>query len=259
LASRAGKKAGERAVLDHLLRFTGMAAAVLEEGEAPDFILDVEGQRVGLEVTEYIRGRSSTGSALRQQHRFIQMVLRDAKLAFEAHSDMPLWVTVDAEPGRAAASLDALAKVLADRVADCLGGNEIPPRLGPFGMTMPASPLFHECEVPSDLEPIIGRLTVVELPNRSVARWKIRQSGDTRAYVDEIAALIASKDERYPAYLLHCSEAWLAIDAFGGDILQAITPSAEMVQHRYRTAFRRVYVVDRAEPRVLRLDTEPPR
>ena len=53
------------------------------------------------------------------------------------------------------------------------------------------------------------------------------------------------------------SEAWLAIDAFGGDILQAITPSAEMVQHRYRTAFRRVYVVDRAEPRVLRLDTEP--
>lgn len=244
-------------MLDHLLRLTGIPAAVLEEGEAPDFILDVEGQRVGLEVTEYVRGRSSTGSALRQQHRFIQMVLREAKLAFEAHSDMPLWVTVDAEPGRATASPDALAKVLADRVADCLGGNEIPPRLGPFGMTMPASPLFHECEVPSDLEPIIGRLTVVELPNRSVARWKIRQSGDTQAYVDEIAALIASKDERYPAYLLHCSEAWLAIDAFGGDILQAITPSAEMVQHRYRTAFRRVYVVDRAEPRVLRLDTEP--
>ena len=48
-------------MLDHLLQFTGMAAAVLEEGEAPDFILDVEGQRVGLEVTEYIRGRSSTG------------------------------------------------------------------------------------------------------------------------------------------------------------------------------------------------------
>src|SRR5260370_15956353 len=104
-------------------------------------------------------------------------------------------------------------------------------------MTIPASPLFHECEVPSDLEPIIGRLTVVELPNRSVARWKIRQSGDTSVYVDGIATLIASKDERYPTYLLRCSEAWLAIDAFVGDILRAITPNVQGVQGRHSTTF----------------------
>jgi hypothetical protein len=243
-------------VLDHLLHFARIDATVLEEGEAPDFILALDSRRVGIEVTEYLRGRSATGSALRQQHRFVQSVLAEAKLSFEARNALPLWVTVDAEPGKASLTRDELAGLLVEGIKACLDGAELPTRPGPFGIPMPNSPLLHECGIPAELRPIMSRLTLAELRKGSVSRWKIRQSGDTRAHPSEIADLIGSKDKRYHAYIARCAEVWLVIDAFGADILQAITPTADVVQNRYRTAFGRVYVVDRAEPWVLQLQTE---
>jgi hypothetical protein len=107
------QKDRERAVLNHLLAFGEIAATVVEGGEAPDFILDIDGRRVGVEVTDYLRGRSDVGSAQRQQHAFIRRVLSKAKSASERAGGPPLYVTVDWLPGRASDREDNLGTSLA--------------------------------------------------------------------------------------------------------------------------------------------------
>lgn len=245
-------------MLDLLLAVEHIDAMRVEEGEAPDFIVDVEGSSIGVEITEYVRGRSATGSPQRQQHRFIQDVLDEARRIVEARSAIPLWVTVDATLGRADVKPAVLAAQLAEVVLRCLGGEEIAPRPGPYGMPALVSPVFHECRVPAGLEAIVDRLTIVELPARSVTRWRIRQSGNTLAYIDELEEIVASKESLIRTYLDRTDEVWLAIDAFGGDILQAITLTTAVVEHPYRTTFARLYVVDRAERQVVALRTAPP-
>jgi hypothetical protein len=106
--------------------------------------------------------------------------------------------------------------------------------------------------------PIADRVTVVRLPRGSHTHWHIRQSGDTRARVQELEDLIASKDKDVQRYAPGLDEVWLAIDAFGGDILQAITPTSDIVNRCYTTQFNRVFLVDTTETSVHQLWTAKP-
>jgi hypothetical protein len=256
MASPAGspKKDREKAVLQHLLRCAEIEAQILEAGEAPDFILEIDGHRVGAEITQYVRGRSEQGSAERRQHRFIQPVLDEAKEAFAKRSSDALYVTVDPLSGTAEAARSTLAAGLSEAVRGCLDGGEIQTRPCECGIA-PSVPAFHECLVPEGLRQIMDRITVVELPAGSISSWRIRQSGDTRAYVAELEALISSKEPRVSSYLERSESVWLVIDAFGADILQAVTPSGDLVNHRYRTGFSKVFQVDTTETTVHQLWT----
>jgi len=103
--------------------------------------------------------------------------------------------------------------------------------------------------------PIADRITVVRLPRGSHTHWHIRQSGETTAHVRELEELISSKDQHLDRYGQGLEEVWLAIDAFGGDILQAITPTRVLVEHHYQTQFDRVFLVDTTETTVHQLWT----
>jgi hypothetical protein len=105
---------------------------------------------------------------------------------------------------------------------------------------------------------IADRITVVRLPKGSFTHWHIRQSGRTKASVQELEDLIASKDPDAARYAGGLDEAWLAIDAFGGDILQAVTPTRDIVERCYRTRFDRVFLVDTTETIVHQLWTAKP-
>lgn len=257
-APTGSKKHRERMVLDHLLAFGVIGGAVIHESETPDFVLDFEGRRIGVEVTQYIRGRSDTGSAQREQHAFIQRVLEHARSILQQQNREPLYVSIDALNGRTVSDVTQVATELAESVGRCLDGEHIPPRPLPFGLDLPQDPPFYECAVPPLMVPIANRITVVRLPKGSYTHWHIRQSGDTKAYVTELEALIASKERHLERYPPDCGEVWLVVDAFGGDILQAITPTREVVSHCYLTRFARVFLVDTTETTILQLWTERP-
>src|SRR6266851_3227985 len=110
------KKHRERMVLNHLLTFGEIGAAVIHDGETPDFVLDFDGRRIGVEVTQYIRGRSDTGSAQREQHAFIQRVLEHARLILQQQNREPLYVSVDALNGRTVSDVAQVATQLAESV-----------------------------------------------------------------------------------------------------------------------------------------------
>jgi len=128
----------------------------------------------------------------------------------------------------------------------------------PFGLDLLQGPSFYECAVPALMVPIADRITVVRLPKGSYTHWHIRQSGDTRAHLAELEALITSKERHLDRYPADCAEVWLVVDAFGGDILQAITPTREVVSHCYLTVFTRVFLVDTTETTVHQLWTAHP-
>ena len=245
-------------VLSHLLTFGELGTPVVHEGEAPDFVLDFGDHRVGLEVTQYLRGRSRSGSVERKQHAFIQRVLDEASALLQEEVADPIYVTVDALNGRTIPDVPRLARQLAESVRRCLDGESLPPRSFPFGVNLAGSPQFYECAVPDFMAPIAGRITVVRLPKGSYTHWHIRQSGSTKATVQELEELIASKERDATRYVSGTDEIWLAIDAFGGNILQAITPTRDIVERRYRTRFDRLFLVDTTETIVHQLWTATP-
>src|SRR5260370_33820202 len=251
-------KERERMVLNHLLTYGELAAPLVHEGEAPDFVLDFDARRTGVEVTQYVRGRSADGSAERNQHAFVQRVLDQARAILQHQVADPIYVTVDALSGRTAAGVSQVALQLAESVRRCLEGESIPPRPFPFGLNLATARQFYECAVPDLMVPIADRITVVRLPKGSYTHWHIRQSGDTTAKVRELEELIASKDEDLHRYEQSLDEVWLAIDAFGGDILQAITPTSELVGHCYQTHFDRVNDAATTETTVHQLWTAKP-
>lgn len=252
------KKEREQMVLNHLVTYGELGAPLVHEGEAPDFVLDLDARRIGVEVTQYVRGRSATGSAERKQHAFVQRVLDQARAILQEQVADPIYVTVDALSGRTAAGVSQVALQLAESVRRCLEGESIPPRPFPFGLNLGTAHQFYECAVPGLMVPIADRITVVRLPRGSYSHWHIRQSGDTRARVQELEDLIASKDKDVERYVPDLDEIWLAIDAFGGDILQAITPTSDIVSRCYTMQFDRVFLVDTTEPTVHQLWTAKP-
>jgi|GEM_PF-4336039 len=257
-AAQNAKRQRERMVLNHLLTFGELGTPLVHEGEAPDFVLDFADHRVGVEVTQYVRGRSSSGSAQRKQHAFIQRVLDEANALLRQQMVDPISVTADALDGRTVADAREVARQLAESVRRCINGESLPPRPSPFGLNLAGSPQFYECAVPDLMAPIADRITVVRLPRGSYTHWHIRQSGNTKASVQELQALIASKDPDTTTYAGRFDEIWLAIDAFGGDILQAITPTKDLVERLYRTRFDRVFLIDTTETTVHQLWTAKP-
>lgn len=246
-------------VLDHLLAYGEIQATVIHEGETPDFALDLAGRRIGVEVTQYVRGRSDTGSAERRQHAFIRRVLDEARTIFQQRRQDPIYVTVDPLGGRTVSDVSLVASQLAESLSHCLDGEFIPIRPSPFGLNVLQTPPFYECTVPALMAPIADRITVVRLPKGSYTQWHIRQSGDTRAFVAELQDLIAAKEGDIPRYEPTFDEVWLAIDAFGGDILQAITPTGELVEHCYLTQFSRVFLIDTTETTVHQMWSADPK
>ncbi len=245
-------------VVNHLLAYGEIQATVVHEGETPDFVLDLAGRRIGVEVTQYVRGRSDAGSPKRRQHAFIQRVLDQARSILQQQTQDPISVTVDPLGGRTVSDVSLVASQLAESVSDCLDGAFITIRPSPFGRNVLQTPPFYECAVPALMAPIADRITVVRLPKGSYTRWHIRQSGDTRAFVAELQDLIAAKEGDIARYGPSLDEVWLAIDAFGGDILQAITPTGELVKHCYLTQFSRVFLIDTTETTVHQIWTADP-
>lgn len=87
------KKRRERFLLDRFLEIQGISPTCIQESESPDFLVDLEGRRVGIEVTRlYIRGNKSKahprpgGRPLLQEVESItnQIVSKARKIYFDA-------------------------------------------------------------------------------------------------------------------------------------------------------------------------------
>jgi len=88
------KKVREQGFLQAFLHIEGLPAKILDAGrESPDFLLEIEGRRVGLEVTEVFVGehpRASTKAA----ESIVDEIIERAKRAYEGRGGKLLQVTL---------------------------------------------------------------------------------------------------------------------------------------------------------------------
>ena len=92
------KKQRERYFLEAFLRITNLSATLLEEHEAPDFLLEVEGRRVGLEVTEVFI--QNNGASLRPKigEAIVDEIVARARQSYEERNGKPLHVSFGFTP-----------------------------------------------------------------------------------------------------------------------------------------------------------------
>jgi hypothetical protein len=72
--------------------FAEFPVGVISEHEEPDFLIQGEQHVVGIELVQYVRGYSESGSKLRWREELQDQVVRAAKQKFEAEFHTPLSV-----------------------------------------------------------------------------------------------------------------------------------------------------------------------
>ena len=87
------RKLRERRFLDVFLRIANIPAKVLEEREAPDFVLDVEGRPVGLEVTEVFVQNDGDPMQPRVGEAIVDEIVARARRTYEQAAGKPLHVS----------------------------------------------------------------------------------------------------------------------------------------------------------------------
>jgi len=119
------KKEHERFLLDRFLELQGISPARIEESESPDFIIDLEGRKVGIELTELFIRRRSKGQPQPAGKPLLQAVetttnrimSKAQSIYFDAGNPLVLaeiWfsdqVTFDKDKG------DQIAKLIANQI-----------------------------------------------------------------------------------------------------------------------------------------------
>ena len=92
-ASAKRKKQRERYFLHAFLRISNLAATLIEEREAPDFLLDVEGRLVGLEVTEVFLQNNGELLPPKIGEAIVDEIVARARRSYEERSGRPLHVS----------------------------------------------------------------------------------------------------------------------------------------------------------------------
>jgi hypothetical protein len=90
------QKARELAWVKEAQSLDALPQGEVVSGESPDALIVSDGVTIGVEVTEYVRGRSprAGGSAIRAVEEAADKFVRSAQETFQATSHVPLYVTV---------------------------------------------------------------------------------------------------------------------------------------------------------------------
>jgi hypothetical protein len=87
------KKERERRFVQSFLRISGLPAKILEEREAPDFLLEFEGRRIGLEVTEVFVEDDGSPIKPKAVESIVDDIVARAKQRYEECGGKPLHVS----------------------------------------------------------------------------------------------------------------------------------------------------------------------
>jgi hypothetical protein len=197
------KKARERFLLEKFLECAALPYHNIEEREAPDFIVTLNDQRVGMELTELFVPHDSVGAPLQAQESAADRIVNQARVNYENAGGQPAYVRVLFNPGQDLTRLNraAAAQELAMFVRDIdvqEGSNqEIRPGY-------PGSP-FAET---------IASIRVYGVPSQEMALWTVLRAGWAFPIaIEPIQARIDEKARRLNSYRNVVSSNWLVIVA----------------------------------------------
>ena len=226
LGHRLGRGKGrEVLLLRHIKgRYRRFPEGTVFANEAPDFVIRAEcGRRVGIEITELLRGgRRGGGSPHRARWEAEEKVKRRAAalhhlgLDGDPRAAPPVRVHLgwppapecpEKLPGGVEGTAAAIARLVREAEPEWRGGEQV--RMGPKRLAgTPLEGVLLSLEVRLDPHPVAGDRTAAWTASRSNSLWSAGESYVLRA--------IASKDGTYERCREACDEAWLVVALVGG-------------------------------------------
>jgi len=88
----------KRVINDLKSHFKAFPEGDIQPFEAPDFIINKGNKLVGIEVIEYIRGQTDSGSPKRHEEILQHQLAESAKSVFESKHRTCLWVSLQPSP-----------------------------------------------------------------------------------------------------------------------------------------------------------------
>ena len=208
------KKKHERFLLDRFLEHQGITPTRIVPGESPDFLIDIEGRTVGIEVTElFIRSDKSEAHPQPEEEPLLQaaesitnlIVSKAREIYFDAGNAPVLstiWfsdrITLDKKKG------DQIAELIAHQIQS-------------MSLKNSQAVAWRSSEDENDersLSESVAIIRTYKVPDLRFARWTVARPGLvatlTRKHLQEV---IDKKAEKINAYKKRAEEIWLLIVA----------------------------------------------
>jgi hypothetical protein len=238
------KKQRELSLLAAFAKAADLDVCVLEsERESPDFIVEFEGRRIGLEVTELFIG--GDGRSLQPQARTSigSRIAMRARLRYEELGGKPVHVSIGLTLGDELRN--ANRHLLAESLAQFLLALD-----PPLDQVISWRPSYDNDPLP----PEVHYLNILAVPSWSMAHWHVPESGWVAPL--EEAALQAKVDEKLAKlsdYKQVTPEVWLLIAAKGSSASQFFEIRSDLRPEQIRSPFSRTYYLSAFDGRVVRL------
>jgi len=242
------QKARERAFLSEAVALEPtLFSGTLVDCERPDFLMNVTGRTIGIEVMEYGRGQDTGESVMRRSEAALWQLADRSYQDFKSTYAEPLFVTLQGNPQEPPprTKLPELSAALVKLVSQ-----HIPQDL--YAQIR----LDYEQLQTTDVQPFIHGITIERMRDERGSGWGVMSAAFISATISELQGIIDLKNPKVPSYLTNCNEVWLFIvaESFLG-ISGHISFAKEVLQHIYTTDFTRVLFYDRAIRHVHQLKT----
>lgn len=213
-------------------------------GEKPDILMQAAERIIGIEITDYWRGRTQKkgGSAMHRSEAAQKNLAKMAHQVYKSNHSEPIFVTLQFNPHEALAKtkLGKLASTLADIV-----GQYIPQEL------YAKKKLDYSDLEGTGLEPFVFSINVQRMRDDSGDGWGVVSAGFLSTTTEELQGIINEKNPKVQGYMTRCDEVSLLIVAESClDLSGHISLSQDVLSHKYTTGFKRVLFYDRATSRV---------
>lgn len=214
------------------------------DSESPDFIVDQDSEKLGIEIVEYVRGQNSGESALRRAEVIRQRIIDKANVEFYKTRDEPLWVLFSWYPRKYPRKTD-VAKLASVAVSTIT--NHIPHEL------------FESFEIENKelsqtpLKEFVRKIRVTKVRNKKQALWSSIESGWISVRSDEIQKIISSKNTKVEKYKKKCEKVWLVIVADGRHISSNVGLENITSNNQYSSEFDKVIFYDRFTQNIIEL------
>lgn len=223
------RKSREKHLLDRFLNVAGLEVQLVEQSEAPDFLLQVQARRIGVEVTEVFLDPDPSGLSPRARESITDRIVARARSLFHARNSRFVHANVLFFDGIDVQSLNR------EQVAD---------RLATLVESMPVGSTHvhwrNDYEDPS-LD-AVAFVTALAVPEASMSHWGVSRAGwRAKLSTELLRSAIEAKNEKVQAYRAKADEVWLLLAVEGSRPSQFFDPEVPPEPSDLASKFDRTY------------------
>jgi hypothetical protein len=214
----------------------------LAETESPDFVVTTSNGKIGIEVTKI--HRQATSNRLKREESEQEKIANEAVRIFETMNSVALEVKIhfSADNEFNKRNRRRLATAIASLV-NAYAPTEDGPCVLQNNWTNPETFPYE-----------IDAIGIYRLASLKRNFWSVASAGFVQEdFVAEMQIVIAKKDALIASYQT-CSEYWLLIAAEGNRASTFFCPSRTTLEHRYCSAFQRIFFLEAFTKKVSELE-----